>query len=213
MIETITGTIAAVEPAALIVDLHGLGVRVEVTPALAERAGPPGSRVSLLTHLVVVPEQAPRLFGFATSEARALFRLLLSVSGIGPSTALRVLAARSDAAEVAAAIGRGDDEALKVKGVGPKLAKRLVTELKDKVGGLAEAAAWSGAHRRPAGATSAATAGEAQGGGDRAAEEAYLALKGLEFDPEEARRLVRDARKTLPHAPTEELIRAALLRV
>lgn len=205
MIETIAGTVAAVEPAAVIVDLHGLGVRVEVTPTTAEKVGAPGSAVRLVTHLVVAQDQAPRLFGFPTAEARALFRLLLSVSGIGPSIALRVMAAGEPAA-IAAAIARGDDAGVKVKGVGPKIAKRLVTELKDKVGGLAEAAAFtaSSAHKRAAAAAA---------GVDRPVEEAFLALRSLELEPEEARRLLKDARHTLPHATTEELVRAVLLRI
>jgi holliday junction DNA helicase RuvA len=204
MIESITGSVAAVEATAVIVDLHGLGVRVEVTPATAEKVGAPGSAVSLVTHLVIVQDQAPRLFGFASVEARALFRLLLSVSGIGPSIALRVMAA-GEPAQIAAAIARGDDAGVKVKGVGPKIAKRLVTELKDKVGGLAEAAAFtaSSAHKR------AAIAGAV----DRPVEEAFLALRSLELEPEEARRLLKDARGTLPHATTEELVRAVLLKI
>lgn len=203
MIESITGSVIAVEPAAVIVDLHGLGVRVEVTPAVAEKTGVPGSKVSLLTQLVLVQDHPPRLFGFASNEGRALFRLLISVSGIGPSTALRILAARAEPGEIAAAIARGDDDAIKVKGVGPKIAKRVVTELKDKVGGLSAAAAWSsGAHARPV-STSL----------DRPMEEAFLALRGLEFEPEEARRLLKDARSTLPHGTTEELVRAVLMKV
>ncbi|MBX3468103.1 MAG: Holliday junction branch migration protein RuvA [Planctomycetes bacterium] len=202
MIESISGSVLAVEPAAVIVDVAGLGFRVEVTPQVAEKVGPPGSRASLLAQLVVVQDQPPRLFGFDTAEARALFRLLTSVAGIGPSTGLRIMAGHADAASLSAAIARGDDEALKVKGVGPKLAKRLVTELKDKVGGLAEAAAWSsGAYARPAASV------------DRAVEEAFLALRTLEFEPEEARRLLKDARATLPHATTEELVRTVLQRI
>jgi Holliday junction DNA helicase RuvA len=204
MIESITGSVLSVEPAAVIVDLHGLGVRVEVTPAVAEKTGAPGSEVRLLTQLVLVQDHPPRLFGFATNEGRALFRLLISVSGIGPSTALRILAARAEPGEIAAAIARGDDDAIKVKGVGPKIAKRVVTELKDKVGGLSEAAAWSssGKHVRPV-STSL----------DRPMEEAFLALRGLEFEPEEARRLLKDARGTLPHGTTEELVRAVLMKI
>lgn len=206
MIESVSGKVAAVEPAAVIVDVHGLGFRVEVTPQVAAGVGPPGADVRLLAQLVVTQDQPPRVFGFATSEARALFRLLTSVSGIGPSTALRIMAGHAEPAGLAAAIARGDDEAIKVKGVGPKLAKRLATELKDKVGGLAEAAAWSasGAHSRAAMAAAVV---------DRPLEEAFLALRGLEFEPEEARRLLKVARETLPHAPTEELVRAVLMRM
>lgn len=205
MIEQLAGSVIKVEPAAVIVDVQGLGFRVEVTPQVAEATGAPGSRVTFLTQLVLVQDQPPRLFGFTSEEARALFRLLTSVSGIGPATALRMMAGHADLASLAAAIARGDDDAIKVKGVGPKLAKRVATELKDKVGGLAEAVAYtaSGKHVRPV----------EQAGLDRPVEEAFLALRGLEFEPEEARRLLKDARKTLPHATTEELVRAVLMKI
>ncbi len=202
MIESISGNVVAVEPTAVIVDVQGLGFRVEVTPKVAEGAGAPGTRVTLLTQLVVVQDQPPRLFGFDTREARSLFRLLTSVSGIGPSTALRIMAGHAEPAGLAAAIARGDDDAIKVKGVGPKLAKRLVTELKDKVGGLSEAFS-SAAYSRAAVAAAV----------DRSVEEAFLVLRGLEFEPEEARRLLKEARKTLPQATTEELVRAVLMKM
>jgi holliday junction DNA helicase RuvA len=170
MIEQLAGTVLRVEPAAVIVDVQGLGFRVEVTPQVAGATGAPGTRVSFLTQLVLAQDQPPRLFGFSSDEARALFRLLTSVSGIGPATALRIMAGHSELASLASAIARGDDEAIKVKGVGPKLAKRVASELKDKVGGLAEVAAYtaSGKHLRPVEGL----------GVDRPLEEAFLALRG-----------------------------------
>lgn len=209
MIESITGALVAVEPTAMIIDLHGLAVRVEVPPSTAERSGPIGGRVTLLTQLVIGGnDPTPRLFGFASPTARALFRSLTSVSQIGPSIALRVLSAHHDPGEIAAAIARGDEEAIRVKGVGPKIAKRIVTELKDAMGGLSEQAA------APATAgASAATAGSPTTG-DRALDDAFRALKGLEFEPEEARKLLKDVRSSLPaSASADELVRAVLLKI
>lgn len=209
MIESITGALVAVEPTAVVVDLHGLAVRVEVPPSTAERAGPIGGRVTLLTQLVIGGnDPTPRLFGFASPTSRALFRALTSVSQIGPSIALRVLAAHHDPGEIAAAIARGDEDAIRVKGVGPKIAKRIVTELRDAMGGLSEqAAAPATAGVTPGSAGSPAT-------GDRALDDAFRALKGLEFEPDEARRLLKDARASLPASATaDELVRAVLLRM
>jgi Holliday junction DNA helicase RuvA len=208
MIEHITGELRGVEPTAVVVDLHGLGIRVEVAPAVASRLGALGSKVSLLTHLTIggQSDPAPRLFGFSTTAQRVLFRHLITVSGVGPSTALRVLSAHDDAGRLAAAIARGDEDAVRVKGVGQKIATRIVTELRDKVAGLADAApvlTASGSVVRPAPAA-----------GDRATDDALRALKSLEFEPDEARRLLRDVQAELPGAATaDELVRAVLLRV
>ena len=208
MIDRVTGTLLAVEPAAVVVDWSGLGLRVEVTSSTAERLGPLGSTVTLLTLFALVGSQEPqpRLYGFQTPEARALFLLLRQVSGIGPSTALRVLGAQGTPADVAAAIAQGDVDAIKVKGVGPKIAKRVITELKDKMGAVLEcipAATPSQAVRRSA---------LLGGSGDRALEDAFLALKGLEFDPQRARELLGQVRVELDGAEADELVRAVLLR-
>ncbi len=198
-------------------DLSGVALRVDVPPQVAERAPAPGARLSLLTHLVVAQDAAPKLFGFATPDARALFRLLLSVAGIGPGMALRVLSARATPAEVAQAIARGDEAALRVKGVGPKLAKRVVTELKDKIGGLGGPGGALGAGALgvgPGGALAPAASGPAgAGAADPVLEDAFLALRGLEVEPEDARRLLREARAALPQATSPgELVRLVLQR-
>lgn len=208
MIEHIAGELRAVEPTAVVIDLHGLGVRVEVTPSVAARLGAVGTKAALLTHLAIggQSDPAPRLFGFSSPTERLLFRHLLTVGGVGPSTALRVLAAHDDAGRLAAAIARGDEDGVRVKGVGQKIAARIIAELKDKVGGLAEAApvlTASGSVLRPAPAQA-----------DRELEDALRALKHLEFEPEEARKLLKDVRPTMPEAATaDDLVRAVLLRV
>jgi Holliday junction DNA helicase RuvA len=203
MIDRLTGNVVARGATDVVLDVNGVGYRLEISlataDALAER--PPGSRASLLTHLHLVVNNEPsiKLFGFATEEERRLFKLLLPIKGVGPQTALRLLSSGRTTDDVARAIASGDPKRIKAKGVGPKIAERVVIELKDKVGVLAPAVPTaSGNHTRPPAA-------------GRAADEAYLALKGLEFDEEEARKLLARATARLgPQASAEELVREGL---
>lgn len=205
MIDRVSGVLLEVQGSALVVDLHGVGLRLEVGANTLERLPRPGQPVTLLTHLHIHAGQSEptlRLFGFTSADERALFRLLTDVSGIGPTHALAILSAFRAPGEVAAAIARGDEDAIKVKGVGPRLAKRVVSELKDKVGGVVHPAPLtaSQAARRPA-AEAAPW------------EDALRALRMLEFDPEEARRLLGEVQPSLPaDASADDLVKAALLR-
>jgi holliday junction DNA helicase RuvA len=205
VIEFLSGTLAAVEPMAAIVDMHGVGLRVEVTPSDAERLVP-GAPVTFLTHLLVSGNDAvPRLIGFTSEDGRTLFRMLIAVAGIGPSNALRLLSARGSPLEVAQAIATGDAAAIKVKGVGPKLAKRVISELKDKVAPLTVGIA---------GAVTASTPSGLEAELGSGFHEAYLALRGLEFDADEARRMIERVRPDTPEdTPAEQIVRAVLLLV
>ncbi|MDP1709823.1 MAG: Holliday junction branch migration protein RuvA, partial [Candidatus Komeilibacteria bacterium] len=93
---------------------------------------PVGSEVEIETYLAV-REDALDLYGFASAEERGLFKHFLSVSGIGPKTALHLLSLGS-AVEIKNAIGRGDlDYLTRVSGIGKKIAERIVMELKSKL--------------------------------------------------------------------------------
>ena len=205
MIDRVSGIVVAVEPAAAVIDLGGIAFRVEVSPFCAE-ALEVGTKTTLLTQFMLIGQDTqPKLFGFRSAEARQLFLLLRRVSGIGPSTALRILSAQPTPAEVAAAIAREDAAGIKVKGVGPKTAKRVIAELKDKVGAvlacLPDLTA-SQRQRRPA----------RSGRGDPEMEDAFLALTGLEYDPGRARTLLDSIRADNADASADELIREILLR-
>jgi Holliday junction DNA helicase RuvA len=132
MIDFIKGQIAYKNPAFLIVETSGgVGYRLNIslnTYAKIEKE----ETVRLLTH-VQIREDAHVLFGFAEESERQLFQMLISVSGVGPATA-QVLLSGMNADEVRAAI-LGENEAAfnKVKGIGPKTAKRIILDLKDKV--------------------------------------------------------------------------------
>lgn len=194
------------EPNAAVVEVGGLGLRVESDRASLEGLIE-GEEVILFTRLLLVgtQEPQPRLFGFTTLEGRTLFDLLRGVSGIGPGVALRLVGAQANPGAVAAGIASGDAKALKVKGVGPKLAKRVIAELKDKVL-LAVAASGvptaSGGFARPRPTPA-----------DRELEDAFLALCGLELPPQRARLLLSGLRESLPDASADELVRAALIKI
>lgn len=115
-----------------VVETGGLGLAVLLSAGDAERLPPVGRTVRLFTHLSV-REDGWTLFGFLERETRTLYRLLLGVGGIGPKVALGMLSG-APAAEIAAALHRGDEKALtRLPGVGKKSAARLVVELGSKV--------------------------------------------------------------------------------
>jgi Holliday junction DNA helicase RuvA len=206
MIDRLTGTVVARGATDLVLDVNGVGYRLEISLVTSEKLSerPNGAAVTLLTHLHLVVNNDPgiKLFGFATEDERRLFKLLLPIKGVGPQTALRLLSSGRSTEDVARAIASGDPKRIKAKGIGPKIAERVAIELKDKVGVLATAAPTpSGHHPRPAAA-------------DRPAEEAFLAFMGLEFDEADARQLVTRARQTLgAQASAEELVREGLRRM
>ncbi len=130
MIGKLTGLIDTVAEDHVLIDVNGVGYVVQCPAStLAKLAA--GARASLLTEMQV-SEDAIRLFGFLTAEEREWFRLLRSVQGVGAKVALAILAVLSPAA-LSRALALSDKAALgRAQGVGPKLAARIATELKDK---------------------------------------------------------------------------------
>ncbi len=111
----------------------GVGYKILVSPRAAERCSV-GTEAQLETYLVV-REDALELFGFENVRERELFKHFLSVSGVGPKTALHLLALGS-VEEITRAVGRGDVAYLtKVSGIGKKTAERIVVDLKTKLMG------------------------------------------------------------------------------
>jgi Holliday junction DNA helicase RuvA len=115
-----------------VVETSGVGWDVHVPLSTSSLLGEGlGEEVLLYTHLLV-REDVLKLFGFLTMQERVLFRLLLSVSGTGPAIALQALSAFT-VGELISDLSSGDVNSLKrIKGVGKKLAERLVLELRDK---------------------------------------------------------------------------------
>jgi Holliday junction DNA helicase RuvA len=132
VIASVSGRVAAVNGDVAVVEVGGVGLAVQCTPATLATLRP-GIEARLATSLVV-REDSLTLFGFASDDERAVFDILQSVTGVGPKLAQAVLAVHSPDA-VRVAVATDDVGALTlVSGVGKKGAQRLVLELKDKLG-------------------------------------------------------------------------------
>lgn len=195
MIYSVTGKLIEMEPAFAVVQAGGVGYKC--TASINTLAALPklGSEVTLLTHLYI-REDVLELFGFLTRQELELFRLLISVSGVGPKAAIAMLSASSPE-RLILAIAAGDHKALKAPGVGPKTAQRVVMELRDKVG--AEDMTHANADFSGMGA---ALAGEMTPQG-----EAISALVALGYSQTDAAAAVARLDSALP---TDGLVRGAL---
>lgn len=132
MIDYLKGTLVVATPHHAVIDVSGVGYRVLIPISSYEALPRPGGEVKLLTHLHHREDEVT-LYGFAAEEERAMFDLLLGVSGIGPRTALAILSGVSVSA-FRKAVFSGDVRLLSsVRGIGKKTAERLVVELKDKI--------------------------------------------------------------------------------
>lgn len=131
MIAHIKGTITYKNPTYIVVETAGVGYHIHISLNTYTKVEPLES-LKILTHLVV-KEDSHTLYGFADEAERSLFILLIGVQGIGPNTA-RILLSSMIPEEVRVAVISEDVAAFKkVKGVGPKTAKRIILDLKDKL--------------------------------------------------------------------------------
>ncbi len=192
MIARLTGRLAEAGADALVVDVNGVGYLAQASARTLAAVGPIGGEVMLLTEMQV-REDAISLFAFGSAAERDWFRLLGSVQGVGGRVALAILSVL-EPAELTRAVAAGDKAMVaRANGVGPKLALRIVNELKDKVGGLA--IGLPGAARPAAGA----------------AADAQSALLNLGFRPAEAATAVAAAEEELgAGAGLDALVRLAL---
>jgi Holliday junction DNA helicase RuvA len=148
MIALLTGQVMALDAGTCVVDVHGVGYLVHAsTRTLSALPKPPApARVLVET---VVREDAIHLFGFAEPAERDWFRLLTTVQGVGAKVALGILSALSPK-DLATAIAAADRTSLtRAPGVGPKLAVRLLTELRDKASGMPTGSSLPGAAPSP----------------------------------------------------------------
>jgi len=139
MIASLTGILKFKSPTEILIDVQGVGYAVSIPLSTYEKIGNVGTSVSLLTHFHV-REDAMQLFGFFTDEERRLFKLLISVSGIGPKIAQGILSGMNPEELKSHLIGGNVNALIAIPGVGKKTAERMILELRDKVGkALAEA--------------------------------------------------------------------------
>jgi holliday junction DNA helicase RuvA len=133
MIASLTGILKFKSPTEILIDVQGVGFTVSIPLSTYEKLGDVGASISLLTHFHV-REDAMQLFGFFSDEERRLFKLLISVSGIGPKIAQSILSGM-DVEELKSHLLSGNVIALTaIPGVGKKTAERLILELRDKAG-------------------------------------------------------------------------------
>ena len=132
MIAQIKGRLIEKTPTYVVIDCNGVGYEIKISLNTFSKIG--DSEVcSLLTHFVV-REDAQLLYGFKESSERELFRMLISVSGVGSATAMMILSSLSSN-EIKQAILNNDVNTLKsVKGIGSKSAERIIIDLRDKIG-------------------------------------------------------------------------------
>ena len=198
MIGKLRGLVDTVDADEVILDVNGVGYLVAAS-ARSLRALPPRGETAELLIETHVREDAIRLYGFVTAAERDWFRLLQSVQGVGAKVALGILGVLT-ADALSSAIARQDKATMaRAPGVGPKLAARLVLELKDK------APAFSGAGGE------SLVADERDPRLSKAAQDAILALVGLGYgQPQAAAAIAKAAGALGPEAETATLIRAGL---
>ena len=144
MIASLTGSVLELNTNQCVLDVHGVGYLVAITPQTSRELSPASTTTLLIS--MIVREDAMLLFGFSTASHRELFDLLRSVSGVGPKSAMAILG-DLDPLEIATAVANEDDKAFsRVSGIGPKTAKLLIVALTGrlKAGGVASAEAASG---------------------------------------------------------------------
>lgn len=177
MISRLTGTIIHTDLKYVILDVNGVGYKVSVSPDMFQKMDKEG-KVTFWTYLAV-REDALDLYGFPTQSELKFFELLITISGIGPKTAMGILS-NASVQSLETAIQTGDTSHLtKVSGIGKKVAEKIVLELKDKV-------------------TETAHTPESQAMMKNDSD-ALEALKSLGYSPTEA----RDALKALPKTITK----------
>ncbi|MEW9855094.1 Holliday junction branch migration protein RuvA [Novosphingobium sp. M1R2S20] len=196
MIARLSGTLEDFGPDWAVIDVQGVGYLVHCSARTLQALGIRGDRAVVFTDLQV-SENDMRLIGFASAGERDWFRLLTAVQGVGSKVALAILSALTTEELQRACAGGDAAMVARANGVGPKLASRIVNELKDKAGGLPAA---------PGGATIAAPAGSATA-------DALSALQNLGFKPAVAGAAVAQAVEELGEsAGLNDLVRVALKR-
>ena len=195
MIAYLNGTVEDTGDGSLVLDVGGIGYLISISSRDEMALPPKGERLKIHTYMNV-REDAVQLFGFLSGEDLAMFRLLISVSGIGPKVALGILSALT-ADDIRFAVLADDVKTLgKAPGIGNKTARKMILELKDKIN-FEEAV-----ERKLDGGQMAVSARE----------EAVQALVALGYSGSDAMRAVRAVEIT-EDMDTEKILKLALRRM
>ena len=204
MIEYIKGELVELSPALAVVEAHGVGYGLNIS--LNTYSAIQGKQsVKLFVHEAIMTggrDDNYTLYGFVTKQERSLYRLLITVSGVGANTARMILSSLTPA-ELCNVIANGDDKMLKtVKGIGLKTAQRIIVDLKDKIvqSGIAEELHVS---------SQPATANV----NNAVKDEAVGALTMLGFSPAPSAKVVVAILTEQPDLPVEQVVKLALKQI
>ena len=197
MIEYLKGEITELDPTRAIVECGGVGYCCNISVYTYDKLKK--GEVQKLFVAENIREDAHVLYGFISKQERALYELLISVSGVGPGTARCILSSLSPDELVAVVSSANDRQLRNVKGLGPKTAQRIIVDLRDKVmtSGIAE--------ELHAGGSTAAMAVASP-----VRDEAVQALSMLGFPPAPSAKVVSQILTEQPELPVEQVIKLAL---
>ncbi len=204
MIDYIKGQLAELTPAQAVIEAYGVGYALGISLNTYEAIQGKGE-VKLFVHESLVAggrDDSYTLFGFASHQERDLYRLLITVSGVGANTARMILSAASPS-ELAGAIAQGNERLLKgVKGIGLKTAQRIIVDLKDKIVqlGIAQQLPASG------GGTTSTVPSDVR-------DEAVAALTMLGFSPAPSAKVVTELLTADATLPVEQVVKLALKQI
>ena len=216
MIAFLRGNVAALYEGAAVIDVNGVGYEVRIAGDTVQRLAAAGrdEEVKIYTYTYLREDQIA-LYGFMSREDLELFKLLITVSGIGPKGGLALLSVGT-ADDLRFAIMTGDAKMIaRAPGVGKKTAERLILDLRDKVAGMYDAAMMAAAGSLEGTAVPDFVPAAGTGSADSASAEAVEALTALGYSRAEAAKAVRACRD---HAAengvdvqyTESILKAAL---
>ena len=195
MIAFLKGTIEEISEKSIFLDVNGIGYEIYMPTGSASMLPGVGEKIKIHTYLQI-SENGIGLYGFLSKDELNVFKLLITVNGIGPKGAVGILSALS-ANELRLAVLSDDDKAIaKAPGIGAKTAKKLILELKDKIGGSSAELDFS---------AGPAAVAPVQAG--NAAVLAHAALQELGYSPAEINMALKGVD---PQATTEEMVRYAL---
>ena len=204
MIEYIKGELTDLSPALAVVEAHGVGYGLNIS--LNTYSTVQGKKnIKLYVHEAIMTggrDDNYTLYGFATKHERSLYRLLITVSGVGANTARMILSSLTTA-ELCNVIANGDDKMLKtVKGIGLKTAQRIIIDLKDKIvqSGIADEL-----HVNNQSNTSNVN--------NAVKDEAVGALTMLGFSPAPSAKVVVSILTEQPELPVEQVVKLALKQI
>lgn len=207
MIEYIKGELTEITPTTAVVEAHGVGYALNISlntyTAIQQE-----KEVKLYVHEAIMTggrDDSYTLYGFFSKQERELYRMLITVSGVGSNTARMILSATSPS-ELVNIIASGNEKALKgVKGIGLKTAQRIIVDLRDKMtasGIIADIMTGAG--------TTTGTAAAIQNINTETRDEAVGALTMLGFSPAPSSKVVTEILKGTPDMPVEQVIKQAL---